>query len=365
MHSVHGRFDCVNSTIGRGIATLLLVACSGCGQAAYEAKMEKTLDRLKHEAQFNDLERFGIPRTEQLLQIPGTSYRIRLPKSFFQTATIFTPESQNPLTGVGLMPPELMQPPFIKLPSVVRLYQDIRQDDRGVYVPCFLYMAVLQPGQSDATDEPAEKKENPEATDGNAEQKPEGEQPASEEKKPADENAGGEEKKPADDKPADEKDKPADEKPADEKDKPADEKPADEKPADEKEKPVDEKEPAVAKKSLHDRIFDALNKAFPDAKSSWDDAVSCETPVQGARAIVWHRISAKGKQPFRLMTSDNIEQLPGTFDLWLYNENEIAPEEGVRIILAWRAPDSLQNLAPIEKWAPLVGGTLIGAPGTQ
>lgn len=288
------------------LALFCLVA-AGCGQAGYEARMNETLEQIEHEAKFNALRVEPVP-------IPGTPYKIRLPNAFFNNATVYTPESPNPLTGLPPIPLEMLQPPLVQIPGVHAVYQAAAMDERGVRLPFFLYMASIEEGQ-----QPAQPAEQPQAE---------------QEAKPANEA------------------KPADK--AAESEKKADE--GENKPAGESEKAEPEKKPAKPAKppSLQERLLEEMNKAFPSKTPAKWETVECETP-QKAR-IPWQRLLAEGEQNFQFLNLDIGEKLPGKFLVYLFK----LPEQPLTVILAWRGPDAIAAQAPVDQWAERAAGTLTG-----
>jgi hypothetical protein len=129
-------------------------------------------------------------------------------------------------------------------------------------------------------------------------------------------------------------------------------------PAAEEAKPADgaseapKPKPAAAVDPELESIRKTLLDAFPDEKDLAWEPVSCTTPRGNGRAE-WQRLKVHGPQHFEFFGNPESGQtLPGTFELWAYDQN------GWRILIGWRAPDALVDKAPIEKWAALAAGTI-------
>lgn len=284
----------------------LVLAITGCGQGQYEARMNKTLEQLRHEAKFNVLRIEPVP-------IPGTPYRIRIPNAFFgNTGAMFTIDSPDPGTGSPPLPAHFLQPSQMTIPGMQVVYQASAIDDRGVQLPYFCHIAAVERSQ---------------------------------EPPPAEAAAGA---PPAEEKPAE---------PADEEKKAADEKQPEGEAKKEEGKPEGEKEPEkkpARPLPLDQQLLAEVNKAFKSKQPLKWETVECETPRDPRLSIPWRRIVAEGEQDFIFINSAIANKLTGKFELYLYDP----PDEPFSVILVWRAPDNVAAKAPIAEWSVRSAGTI-------
>ncbi len=118
---------------------------------------------------------------------------------------------------------------------------------------------------------------------------------------------------------------------------------------------------------LHVGAVDATERRFRDPTTRWVrqiesrlpaqpaawEKVECETPE--GRVVVWQRLRAEGEQPFLYENPEGRRRavnLPGILDIYYRIEGDWA------VTLVWRVPSSIAPHVGLEKWAPMVAGTV-------
>ena len=110
-------------------------------------------------------------------------------------------------------------------------------------------------------------------------------------------------------------------------------------------------EPPAGGAALTDSLQQQLTAAFPAAnpKLQWTD-VACQTP--SAAKIAWKRIQVSGDQEFSTGNSGQFKNVPGTLILYLHEA------QGIRVLIGWRVPNSLEQQAKADGLAKVMGGTV-------
>lgn len=102
-----------------------------------------------------------------------------------------------------------------------------------------------------------------------------------------------------------------------------------------------------------------IKSRLPDQDPSWE-RVECDTP--DGRFLVWQRLRAEGEQPFSYVSQDGrrrVVELPGILEIYYRVEGDWA------ITLVWRVPSSIAPHVGLERWAPMVAGTVSLAGQTE
>jgi len=115
---------------------LLTVVMSviGCGVSAYESRMQDRLAELQRLSKFIDLLNDGP------IAVAETGVSLKLPRIFDENsnALVVGAKNESELT----IDPKRVQPPFVDLPGFQFSYERFAQDDTGVWMPVFCYLAV-------------------------------------------------------------------------------------------------------------------------------------------------------------------------------------------------------------------------------
>jgi hypothetical protein len=123
------------------IARPILVAASvlflsGCGTRAYEERVDKGMASLRTAQQY-----LGI--SPGAVEIPGTGFMIRLPKFIDGGAKAYNEQSAEP-NGQGIVNPERLNPPFLKIPGLRVCYEVFGFDaETNESLSVYCYQAVL------------------------------------------------------------------------------------------------------------------------------------------------------------------------------------------------------------------------------
>ncbi len=112
-----------------------------------------------------------------------------------------------------------------------------------------------------------------------------------------------------------------------------------------------------AEVDLQTQLADQVKAAFPEAQLTWEE-VALPTPT--GETITWKRLSVEGEQRFDAQ-DDLSHNLPGRFQIDLHSF------EHVRLMLGWRAPDSIAEEAQFFPAANAALGTARseGPPATE
>ncbi len=85
---------------------------------------------------------------------------------------------------------------------------------------------------------------------------------------------------------------------------------------------------------------------------TWED-VECDTPTGGI--VVWRRLRAEGEQPFYYVDKEGegrVVKLPGAIEIYYRVDGDWA------VALTWRVPEIIAEHVDLDKWAPMVAGTV-------
>jgi len=320
--------------VAPALSCLACLVFSGCGQGEYEARMKTTENRVRQAAKFSMLDLTPRP-------IPNTNFLIRLPTAFAPPKGFYyTLESVDPFGSAGNISPDIMQPPFVKLPGIQAIMQSTAADDRGPQYPqypWFCYLAAITDAdwQTESVRLEAEAARDKMGAEG--EKKPDGEHKAEGEAKPESDVKPSDEAKNAEPSPT------ADVPKADQ-NAPAGSEPA---------KADGAQTITVKAVPLTDYLVQKLSKAFPDKTFAWEE-VQAEMP-QGSATKSWKRLSLETEQPFQFIGSasnDSLSKVPGKFELYLYQL------DGWNILVGWRAASAIDSKVPLARLAQLAAGTI-------
>lgn len=129
----------MKATAARVTANFLLflsLAAVGCGTGEYEARMEKTIDRLKR------LEKFNEVLAEKAYLVPGTKITLRLPLIYDQSK--MKTQAEGMVAAGGSLPALPTQPPFMKIPGFRLCCYDSVTEEKQKPKIFFLYVGVVE-----------------------------------------------------------------------------------------------------------------------------------------------------------------------------------------------------------------------------
>ena len=306
--------------IGMPVAVCLL----GCGQSSYEQTMVQTEAKLKQAGKFSELSLVSVV-------IPDTPFQIRLPQPLV-SRTAYKVFAAAAAEGDGSGPKaEEIQPPFLKLPDLKVVFQQIGADERERSTRISATWQALPPGATftapapkPAAPEP--KAETPAEADNPmpvTENKPK-HRPRTKPKAPAEQPARRSAAEPPADKP--------------------------------EEKPAGEAAAAAGT---------CRNFLGLDQRPS-DRSVSCTKSTMGAGRrshaganqppIILATNHDEGVQPFQFLgsgSSDFLEKVDGKFVLYMCKHQTAPPCSS-----PGGFPRALEPRSPVEQWAVLAAGTL-------
>jgi hypothetical protein len=91
----------------------------------------------------------------------------------------------------------------------------------------------------------------------------------------------------------------------------------------------------------------------PDSLTQWSD-FQAQSP--DGKTVAWRQIRCEGKQEFRGKDKAGQDQPfnePGILEI------DLREEGNYLIVIAWRAPKSIEQKAELAKWPPLVAGCAV------
>jgi hypothetical protein len=127
------------TNLARGCLLLLACVAAGCGQAAYDAKLNDTLAYHKYLHQFASLER-------KLSQIPDTNLAFRMPAG--RRMLGYNEQSANPSNASETIPADRVQASFVRLPNLHVTWEIDDATREGNLYTC-VYVASVAPPDPD------------------------------------------------------------------------------------------------------------------------------------------------------------------------------------------------------------------------
>jgi hypothetical protein len=122
--------------VSLALAAASTLAAMGCGTSAYEARVEEGMKLLRVAQMFSVI----APTPSE---IPGTTIGLRLPKFIDASAKAYNSTSADP-SMQGVVKPERLYPPFLKLPGLVVTYEmQTTVPELNGEVPYYCYLATV------------------------------------------------------------------------------------------------------------------------------------------------------------------------------------------------------------------------------
>jgi hypothetical protein len=123
----------------------LLLIVSGCGTAAYEAKLNRALTESTRLTPFAALH-------EQSTTLPGTGISLRLPKIFDQAAASYAPGAISARDSTPdaekVVDPKRLHPSFIQIPGLITTYEAFVAPPNQAAMPVYAYLGRLGKAES-------------------------------------------------------------------------------------------------------------------------------------------------------------------------------------------------------------------------